>query len=420
MRLSGARIPTCLLERGGEGELALCDVVLDGDRVATVEPSCGSVPEGAQDCDGGILVPAFVDMHTHLDKGHIWPRTPNRDGTFRSALEATGRDRATFWSAEDVARRMDFSLRCAHAHGTAAVRTHIDSIPPQDRISWPVFAEMRDRWRDRITLQGSSLMGIDDIPEDVGPLFDHVTAHGGIVGAVLYKVPVMPQRLAALLREAENRGLDIDFHADENLDPGSDCLLHVAREAKRIGFSGQITVGHCCSLMVMSDSDADRTLDAVAEAGVAVVSLPLCNLYLQDREAGRTPRIRGGTLVHEMKARGIAVSVASDNTRDPFYAYGDLDMTEVWREATRVLHLDHEVGDWPRAVSATPAAVMGLPDRDMLAPGAPADLVLFRARSWTELFARPQTDRTVIRSGAIIDATLPDHRELDDLWTSPR
>jgi len=419
VRLSNARVPTCLLEGGGEGELAPCDVVLDGDRIASVTPASGTVPEGALDCDGGILVPAFVDMHTHLDKGHIWPRTPNRDGTFASALEETGRDRAAHWTADDVARRMEFALRCAFAHGTAAIRTHIDSMPPQDAISWPVFAEARERWRGRIALQGASLMGIDSVPEDVGPIFDHVSAHGGIVGAVLYKVPVMPERLATLMREAEERGLDIDFHADENLDPSSDCLYHVALEARRIGFSGQITVGHCCSLMVMEESDADRILDAVAEAGIAIVSLPLCNLYLQDRHAGRTPRIRGGTLVHEMRARGIAVSLASDNTRDPFHAYGDLDMAEVWREATRVLHLDHEVGDWPRAVSATPAAVMGLPDRDMIAPGAPADLVLFRAREWTELFARPQGDRTVIRSGAVVDATPPDYRELDP-WTSQR
>ncbi|MEX0852366.1 MAG: cytosine deaminase, partial [Bauldia sp.] len=47
--------------------------------------------------------------------------------------------------------------------------------------------------------------------------------------------------------------------------------------------------------------------------------------------------------------------------------------------------------------------------------GAPADLVLFRARSFTELLARPQADRTVLRSGKAIDRRLPDYRELDDL-----
>jgi cytosine/creatinine deaminase len=40
-------------------------------------------------------------------------------------------------------------------------------------------------------------------------------------------------------------------------------------------------------------------------------------------------------------------------------------------------------------------------------------LVLFRARSMTELLARPQSDRVILRSGRHIDTTLPDFRELD-------
>ncbi len=241
-----------------------------------------------------------------------------------------------------------------------------------------------------------------------------MTEHGGIVGAVMYPVAGREAKLRALLEEAEARGLDVDLHVDEGLDPGRNDLALVAAEARRIGFSGTITCGHCCSLMTMGDSEADRTLDAVAAAGLAIVSLPMCNLYLQDRQAGRTPRIRGGTLVHEMAARGIPVAIASDNTRDPFYAYGDLDMVEVWREATRILHLDHPVGAWPRAFSATPAAIMGLPDRDKVAPGAIADLVVFRARTWNELLARPQIDRTVIRGGVVVDPPRPDYRELPD------
>jgi cytosine deaminase len=49
------------------------------------------------------------------------------------------------------------------------------------------------------------------------------------------------------------------------------------------------------------------------------------------------------------------------------------------------------------------------------APGAPADLVLFKARSWTELLSRPQSDRVVLRAGRAIDRTLPDYAELDGI-----
>jgi cytosine deaminase len=142
----------------------------------------------------------------------------------------------------------------------------------------------------------------------------------------------------------------------------------------------------------------------------------MCNLYLQDRRSdGTTPRWRGVTLLHEMRARGIAVAVASDNTRDPFYAYGDLDMLEVYREATRILHFDHPVGDWPKAMAATPADAMGLDGAGVLRAGGPADFIVFKGRSWTELLSRPEADRIVVRDGRAIDAALPDYAELDDM-----
>jgi cytosine deaminase len=43
----------------------------------------------------------------------------------------------------------------------------------------------------------------------------------------------------------------------------------------------------------------------------------MCNMYLQERTPGRTPRWRGVTLLHELKDAGIEVSIASDNCRRP-------------------------------------------------------------------------------------------------------
>jgi len=106
--------------------------------------------------------------------------------------------------------------------------------------------------------------------------------------------------------------------------------------------------------------------------------------------------------------------VASDNTRDAFYGFGDHDMLEVFREAARVCHLDRPYGDWPRAVTTTPADLMGLAGGH-IGPGLPADLVLFEGRTWSELLSRPQANRVVLRGGRAIERRLPDYRELDDL-----
>jgi cytosine deaminase len=405
--LTNVTVPACLL--GRPGDLVRTEISLAEGRIAGPQPI-------ALDMGGALLLPAFVDMHTHLDKGHIWPRAPNPDGSFAGALATVAADRAANWSAEDVRARMDFGLRCAFAHGTRAMRTHLDSIPPQDAISWPVFGELREDWHGRIELQASCLIGCDGFSED-GPFrqtADIVAAAGGILGMVTYPVPDLRERLLGFFRMAEARGLAADFHVDETLDPAAETLRLIAETVLETGYSAPVVVGHCCSLSAQHEGRALDTLDLVAKAGLHVVSLPMCNLYLQDRGAGRTPRRRGITLVHEMKARGIPVSFASDNTRDPFYAYGDLDMVEVLRQATRIGHLDHADADWVQSVLAAPARACGFAPPS-LAEGAPADLVIFRARSWTELFARPQADRVVLRDGIAIDRTLPDYVELDVL-----
>ena len=405
--LANVSVPACLL--GQPGDLVRTEISVVGGRI-------GPPQAMAVDMGSAILLPAFTDMHTHLDKGHIWGRAPNPDGTFMGALNTVAADRAANWSAADVRARMSFALRSANAHGTAAIRTHLDSIPPQDDISWQVFREVRAEWEGRITLQAACLVGAELVDPD-GPYrrtADLVAEAGGILGMVAYPLPDLPARLRAFFRLAAERGLPADLHVDETLDPASACLRAIAEAVIETGFPHPVVVGHCCSLSTQDEAEALATLDLVARAGLHMVSLPMCNLYLQDRQPGRTPRRRGITLVHEAVARGINVSFASDNTRDPFYAYGDLDMLEVLREATRIGHLDHSRQDWVNAVLANPARACGFP-APSLAEGAPADLVIFRARSWTELFARPHADRIVLRAGQAIDRTLPDYAELDPL-----
>lgn len=368
------------------------------------------------DMHGAMVLPAFVDMHTHLDKGHILPRSSNPDGSFLGALTSV-RDDHSNWHANDVYRRADFALRCAYAHGTRAIRTHLDSSPPQDEISWPVFARLRAEWAGRIDLQAVCLVGCDAI--DLQGRFQHtadlVQQYGGVLGMVSYPMAGLEPLLNDFFSLAANRHLAVDLHVDETLDPSVETLRAICQAVMDTGFSAPVTVGHLCALSAQTEERALSTLDLVAQAGLNVVSLPMCNLYLQDRHPHRTPRLRGATLVHEMKQRGIPVSFASDNTRDPFYAYGDLDMLEVLREATRIAHLDHSEPDWICAFTAVPASACGFAPTSLNA-GAPADLLIFKARNWTELLSRAQADRIVLRNGLAIDRTLPDYAELDDLF----
>lgn len=443
--LLNAHVPVPLLVNyeAPVGELALLDLEIKAGKIAQIIPAGGRRPFidaeiPALDLQRGLLWCCFVDLHTHLDKGHIWPRTANPDGTFNSALTQAQADREHYWHRSDLYRRMEFGLKCSYAHGTKAVRTHIDSFGQQADVSLDVFKVLQQEWAGRLILQAAALVSLDYFLTPEGErLADKIAEVGGLLGGLPQMNEALDQQLDRVFELAKERNLNLDFHTDESGNPADITLRQVARAALRHEFTGQIVCGHCCSLAVQPLDEVLQTLELVKQAKIGVVSLPMCNLYLQDRNQAasqqftqailgdrlahlsqfktQTPRWRGVTLVHELKQFGIPVAFASDNCRDPFYAYGDHDGWEVFTQAVRIAQLDAPYSDWCQSVTTIPADLMQLPTCGRIGVGLPADLILFKARYFSELLARSQHDRIVIRDGKPIDSTLPDYAELDDL-----
>ena len=420
--LKNAHIPVSLLEnesfspQNAEGLTLVNLEINDGNinRITSTIPPEDNIP--VIDLKKKIVFPCFVDMHTHLDKGHSWQRCPNHDGTFDGALKMALEDSRREWRLEDVYRRMEFGVKCSYAHGTAAIRTHIDSFGQQAQISLTALAELQRQWAGKITLQAVSLVSLDYYQTSEGAaLADKIAEFGGILGGVAYTNPDLQAQIDITFKLAQERGLNLDFHLDENGDSDSTCLAAIARTAIKEQFDGQIICGHCCSLAVQSPEIIQETLNLVKNAGIAIVSLPMCNLYLQDRQEEKTPFWRGTTKIKEMKKAGIPVAFASDNCRDPFYGFGDHDGLEVFTQAVRIAHLDTPYADWVNSVTLTPANLLGLPHLGRIKTGLEANLLIFKARYFSELLSRPQWDRRVIRRGLSIDTTLPDYHELDDL-----
>jgi len=432
--LTDARVPACLLDGGAvmpmtadaEGVVAV-DILVDDGKIVRVASANRPIDDSAASVDlGGRQVwPTLIDIHTHLDKGHTVDRSPNPDGSFKNARLAAVADRPN-WTASDLRRRMEFGLRCAYAYGVSAIRTHIDTYPDSAERSWQVLRELREEWKARVDLQGVALCPIGLFEDEFGDRVASLVAEsrgllGGVTrapvgdhGAPLGNIDALLDRVFSL---ADRYNLNVDLHVDETHDPAAATLPFVARAALRHGYKGRVVCGHCCSLAMQPDAEIDRTLDLLAAAEIAVVTLPTVNMYLQDRQQGRTPRWRGVTVVKEMLRRGIRVAAAGDNCRDSFYAYGDHDVLDTFRQAVRILHLDHPLTGAPALVATTPAAFGGFKGHGRLGTGAPARLIVFNARTINEILSRPQSDRVVIDRANRILGGAPDY---SDLWEQER
>ncbi|MEX0269173.1 cytosine deaminase [Leptolyngbyaceae cyanobacterium UHCC 1019] len=425
--LKNAHVPASLMLQSRDrpsslavqDQLRLVDVEIMNGAIARIIPvrTLTAFDHPVVDLQGGMVFPCFVDMHTHLDKGHLWERAPNLTGTFADGLETIRQD-AEQWNIEDVYRRMEFGVKCSYAHGTKAIRTHLDSGGALAEVTLEAFRVLRDRWADRVILQAVCLVSLEDFLTPQGEkLADQIAEMGGVLGGFASMNPEIEHQIDRTLAIAQDRTLDLDLHVDENNNPNSICLKIVAETALRQQLQQQIVCGHCCSLAVQPAEESTKTIALVKQANIGIVSLPMCNLYLQDRQPGKTPHWRGITLLHELKQAGVPVAIASDNCRDPFHSFGDHDALEVFSLSAKIAHLDRPYEDWCRAITSTPADLMGLPTVGRIDVGLTADLVLFKARRYSELLSRSQHDRVVLRNGIAIDTTLPNYAELDDLQT---
>jgi cytosine/creatinine deaminase len=399
---------------------ALVDLRVEGDKLAAIAPATGPQNSDTPSVDlrGLHVWPALVDMHTHIDKSQVISRIGPLGASFANAREAINADRLKHWNRDDIWARMDFSIRSAFAHGICALRTHIDSYEGQAEPSWQVFAELRQAWKGRVTLQATSSVPIDVYTTAYGKKLADLAAatEGGLLGGVLRRstdhsytfIDNIDELLDAQFVLAKDRNLPVDLHVDETTESNVFHLEQVAKAVIKHKMQGRVVCGHCCSLAVQAENKIKAVLALCAEAGIGIVTLPAANLYLQDRQLGRTPRLRGVTALHEIRANHIPIAIASDNVRDSFYPFGDYDPVETFRQAVALYHLDQALGESLDMLGPLPAQMMGITPQGSLNINGQASLIVVQARSLNEIVCRPQTDRIVVMNGRELRDALPE------------
>jgi len=407
--LSNVRLPRWLLPAGWpqrDGVPELARIAIEAGRVRSVEPAVAAVPPppDAWDLAGALALPCFVDAHTHLDKAFTLPRMKQVQPGLLGAIDAMLADRV-HWTPADVRERASRGLQWAWECGTAHLRTHVDWWEPESvPMAWPVMAELAQEWAGRVRLEQVSLIKLP-LFEDAAQamrLAKQVKATGphALLGGFVHSTNWSENALRNLLVSAQACDLDIDLHVDEELNASAVGLQTTARILAEIGYEGRVVCGHICALAAQPEAQALATLDAVARAPITVVSLPATNLLLQDAVTGRTPRLRGITLVKEARERGIPLLFASDNVQDPFCRVGSFDPVEALGTAALVAQLDEPFDDWSQALCRSDWLRREAPAAQPTGVGQGADLVLFTQadrHGWPSRTA----GRVVLREGRI-------------------
>lgn len=392
--------------RGAEPQLA--DVRLAAGRIESIAPHDGTHTDG-WDLHGAPMLPGLVEAHTHIDKAFTLARLGALKPGLLAAIETMTADRET-WTLADVHERASRCLQWAFEAGVVKLRTHCDWWEPQGTpLAWNVLRALGEEWAGRIALERVSLIALHLFAERAGArtLAKTVAAGGpgACLGAFVHSTNWSALSLRHVFEAAEEFGLDVDLHCDEELNPQAEGLATTAALLCEIGFSGRVVCGHTCALAAQPEAQALATLDAVAAAPITMVSLPTTNLLLQDAQTGRTPRRRGLTLVKEARARGIPLLISTDNVQDAFCRAGSFDPVEALAVGALAAQLEQPFDEWSESICRGDWLTR-TPNAPPLRVGAIADLVIFGAADAHGWPTRAQS-RVVLRAGRVVAGSVP-------------
>ncbi|WP_258360118.1 amidohydrolase family protein [Moorella sulfitireducens (nom. illeg.)] len=374
--------------------------IKDGYIVAAGGGVAGSARQMV-DAAGRLLIPAFVDAHLHLDRALTAPQEGVT--SLAEAIDDFQR-RSRRMDKNDFIDRGRRVLKMAVRHGTTTMRTHITVNEALGLRGLEAALELKEEFAGRVELQVFAMAGeLEPAPTPSLKDFLEEALRMGAdgLGGAPHLAEHMEEWVDFIFELAGRYNSLIDLHVDETDDPSIASLEYIAAKTIQNGFQGRVVAGPCCSLAAVDEDKAARAIAAVKEAGISVITLPSCNLYLMGRRDKGLVR-RGVTRVRELQAAGVNVAFASGNVRDAFRPFGNANMLEEALLTAQVLQMGTplELKNVLKMGTYNAAAAIGLKKYGIKA-GDRADLVLLDATGPAEAIIGQVEKVCVIKGGRV-------------------
>jgi cytosine deaminase len=371
------------------------DLVLDGGRIASVLPA-GSAPAQLPclvDGQGQLLLPAFVESHTHFDKT-LWstPWRPNSAGPTRN-----DRIRNEQVLLKDfpvpIAERAGPLIEHCIAQGSLVLRSHVDTQTVWGLRNVEAMLALRDQYRHLVELQlvafpqGGMLVepGTTDLMN--AALEMGVDVVGGIDPAGIDRDPI--RHLETIFAMATRFARPLDIHLHDPGDLGRWEIERIADMTEAHGLQGRVMISHAYALGAFAPADIGALADRLAALQISIMTCGPAHFTVPPAAL--------------LRSRGVNVCSGSDGIRDAWSPMGNGDMLE--RAMLLALRFgwskDADLAAAFDIVTNGGARALGLSHYG-LEPGCAANLVLLPAENLQAAVLERSPRRTVISRGRIV------------------
>lgn len=379
---------------GDLGVYKRADVIVQGDRIESVGAGTAGRGGALQEIDaaGRVLMPAFVDCHTHAswagDRLDEW-QMKLKGAAYLDILKAGGGIMSTVRavhkaSEEELTRLLVGRLRAMirAGSGTIEVKSGYGLMAPEELKMLRAIVAAGKVVHARIV--PTALLGhaIDpDQPKFVEQTIEETLpavslAHPGIAVDAFCESGAWPLKDSVrLFDKAKSLGHPIRVHADQFNSLG------MTREAVRLG---AVSVDHM-------EASTESDLAALAASNTFGVILPCCGFHVD----GRYAKPRGFIDADGLLA--IATNYNPGSAPSPAMPFAI---------SLAVRHCGLSISEAILAATLNPACLLGLQDRGQIVPGQRADMILLHATDERMLAYEVAADvvETVILGGKVVPA----------------
>jgi cytosine/adenosine deaminase-related metal-dependent hydrolase len=380
------------------------DLEITDGLIGSVAPHNPRLPvDGGIDGRGRLALPAFSDVHVHLDSTRIG--LPFREHTGAPGVwDMMLNDRHHWRKAEvPLPERVAETLQRMITHGTTRVRSYAQIDVDCKLEKFEAVLAAKEKFADRADVQIMAFpqAGLLREPGTVAYREESLklgaTVRGGIDPCQRDRDPA--RHLDIVFGLAEKYQVDVDIHLHE---PGH--LAHFSTElvmerTRALGMEGRVTLSHAYELGNVSEAATARVIEQMGALDISWATVAPATSGKQFNLAAMTEA-------------GIRVGLGEDGQRDYWSPYGDCDLlSRTWQLAfTHGLRQDEliehaaAIATWGGAgmMDRSLSRLRSTSDRPGLAVADRADIVLLAGETVTSAVMDRGTDRTVIHDGRVV------------------
>lgn len=373
----------------------IVDIAITDGNIVEVNKEINQEATKIVDAQKRVVIPGFVDCHTHLDKCLLNEKQVYVEGSGpeKGALTYTMKKEFT---VEDITNRAERMIKKAIQAGTLHWRTNVDVDKSVGFKGIEALLALKKKYEKQIHLQVVAFAqeGVFWDGETEALLEEALKLGADLIGGHTIAKGEGEKHIDFILNLAKKYNVEADFHLDESGNREHYLLPYLSKKMIEMNLQGKVNGIHLCTL---------SALDPV-ELELAIQDIQACKLKVT--VAPTAISTRHIAPVKRLLEANVNVGLASDNMRDFFNPLGNGDVKHVALLLSYLQRFfsEEDIQAVFDMITVDGARVISVDDYGIQA-GRVADITILDAYSPKEVIAYQAQPVLLIRDGQLIKLT---------------